>query len=192
MEMNLRTTLRAYPQLSQSMLANYVTKDELAAADYVNSSTLSSTLENYVTEVVNPDPSIVYGRREINGIMTWVPIESAKADQPFVYGMNQDDTVNETTIRSLTAVNIEGGTSTYLIEYHPTGTYAGYFWFCYPGRVTNVRAASGFSYDVPVTLQSNKVPYVVNNVTFQMNCYRTEEIVSDPSLVYKFEVTLGD
>lgn len=191
MEFNLKTTIKAYPQLSTSLLENYVTKEELAAADYVNNSSLNSRLDNYVTEVPNPDPSIVYGRRKVNGIMTWVPISSGHMDKPFLYGMYDGSELNDITIKNLTYVNLEEGISTYLVEYVPSSS--GYFWFCYPGTIIKVMAAGGLSYEVATTQQPTTVTYEVDGTIFEMNCYRTvEPLVAIPGIPWKFEITLGE
>ena len=189
MEINLRTTLKAYPQLSKSLLADYVTKEELAAADYVNNSTLDATLSNYVTEVVDPDPNTIYGRQEINGSMEWVSASTPiTSDMPLLYGMTDSTEMNSTLIRTLSATVITGGASTCTVEYQPTES--GYFWFCSPLVITEVKIRNGF----PVNLieQAGTVSYTsASGVFYNMKCYRiADDIPAIPGVPLIFEITL--
>lgn len=93
--MNLKTTLKAYPKLSPSVLSKYVTKEELDARDYVTHSQLSAILSGFVREIENPDPAAIYIRKLVDGNLVWVPIQ----DMPGVvngvlcYGMTGSTTL---------------------------------------------------------------------------------------------------
>ena len=191
MEVNLNVTLNAYPKLSSTLLADYVTKEELEAKDYVDNDTLDTTLADYVKDVVDADPSVVYGRKEVNGVMTWVPITYIDdKDQPFCYGMTAGDTLTSEGLQTLQCVNLPRDISSYLVEYLPSTN--GYFWFCSPRAITKVVAASGLSYEVTVTEQPGTISLIVEDKTYNMNCYKTTRLAALPGVPYKFEIELGD
>lgn len=192
MEMNLRTTLQAYPKLASSLLADYVTKEELAAKDYVNNSSLTETLSDYVTDVVGAEDSIIYGRQDVNGTMMWVPAASTEeVNQPLRYGMLQSTSMDAAKIHVLSKAILAPNTTTYTLEYQPSVN--GYFWFCYPKEIRRVTSIGGFTYDLELIKQSSTVPYSEDSTTFNMKCYRTtDELVAIAGVPYRLEITIGE
>lgn len=191
MEVNLNVTLNAYPRLSSTLLSDYVTKEELEAKEYIDNSALQVALEDYVKDVEDPEVGVVYGRMDVDGVMTWVPITYVDdKDQPFCYGMTTGDTLTSEGLQSLQRVIISKEISSYLVEYQPDDN--GYFWFCTPRQVVKVMAASGLSYEVTVTKQQGTIALTVEDKTYNMNCYKTTRLAALPGVPYKFEIELGD
>ena len=183
--MNLKTTLRAYPKLSPSILSNYVTKDELG--DYVTHSELTDVLKGFVRKGINLDPSTIYGLK--NG--EWVPVLSVPEDMINVlcYGMLPDnDMIDSPEIVQLNRLGLENGCYEYRIEYEPTRS--GYFWFCSTAEIKEITADTGLQYRQPVIQQPDKVEVVMGGDKISFYCYRTNKLVALPGVTCKFKVRL--
>ena len=207
MRVNLKTTLSAYSKVSPTILNdyakkeelnNYVTKSDLDAKDYVSHEELDNILENFIMDVdresIEKDPSLVYGRASVAGIMKWVPMAELPGTFAGVlcYGMtsNPDMTTEEVLDTSLLhRERIIEEASEYLIEYQPKAN--GYFWFCYTdGEIDSIEVNNGISYVQNTYKQPETVSAVIDGQTFNFYCARTSKLVAYEGIPYKFKITI--
>lgn len=195
MDMRLKTTLRAYPKVSESILddvlSDYVTKDELQAKDYVTHSELSNILKDFVKEVENPDPATIYGRKMVNGIMTWVPIDELPEviNDIICFGVINSSEIKGENILALNRIGLDPTIFEYNIQYNPVAT--GYMWFCSTTPITDIRADNGLDYSVKLVEQENKIDVMINEHKMKFICYRTaDKIVALPGITYNFKIKI--
>ena len=186
MQFNLKTTINAFPKLSPNILNNYVTRDELKSEDYVKHAELSEILKSYVTEVENPDPSTIYGRK--NG--TWVPVVNVAEITRGVlcYGMVDSTELISDQLQTLTRFAYVDNVDEYLVEYQPKSN--GYFWFACTTDILDVEANSGMLYKQDlIKSQDTAIEYMGKKLIFK--CYRTPRLVALPGIPYKFRVRVA-
>ena len=183
--MNLRTTLRAYPKVSPSILSNYVTRNELD--NYVTHSELENLLKGFVREGKDLDPATIYGMK--NG--QWVPVVSVPDDMLNVlcYGMLPDNNfIDSPELVELNRLGMSEGCYEYRIEYEPRRS--GYFWFCSTSEIKEVTADMGLEYKQPLLQQPDKVDVIMGGDKISFYCYRTNKLVALPGVTCKFKVRL--
>lgn len=88
MQMNLKTILSAYPQLSDSILKDYAKRDEVAQ---VVDSIRAEVAETYVPEVEDRDSDKIYARSGKD--RQWVELKTSTeaSDIDIYYGYNLDE-----------------------------------------------------------------------------------------------------
>ena len=185
--MNLRTTLKAYPKMSPSILSNYVTKDELQEKNYVTHSELNETLKDFVKEVVNPEPMAIYGRQ--NG--EWISILSLPEviDSVLCYGTVSDSILNAEELLTLNRFGVAEKCKEYLIEYEPTK--AGFFWFCCTDEIAEVIADNGLKYRLGIIKQPDTLEVIMQGKKVNFYCYRTvNKLVAMPGVTCNFRVNI--
>ena len=189
MQFNLKTHVNAIAKISPSILKDYVTRDELISYQYVTHPELDEILKNFVREVENGDPSIVYGRQ--NG--KWVPIIKIPEHVPgvLVFGMTNSEVLTAENLFNLTKQSYIDDIDEYLIEYQPSAN--GYFWFACTTDIVNVEANNGLVYEQSL-IKSSDVMLEYDGEPLMFKCYRTKKLVALPNTKYKFRVrvAIGD
>lgn len=195
MDMRLKTTLRTYPKVSESILndvlVDYVTKDELEAKDYVTHSELSNILKDFVREVENPDAAIIYGRKMVNGVMTWVSIDELPEviNDIVCFGVVDSSEIKGENILALNRMGLDPTIFEYNIQYNPVAS--GYMWFCSTTPIADIRADNGLDYSVKLVEQEDKITVMINEHKMRFTCYRTaDKIVALPGVTYKFKIKI--
>ena len=188
--MNLKTTLKAYPKLSPSILSNYVTKEELEAKDYVTHSQLSDILKGFVREIENPDPAAIYIRKLVDGELVWAPVHDIPGviDGVLCYGMTKTTTLDDAQLALLNRMELSYDVKEYMIEYAPTSN--GYFWICSTKPVLKVEADNGLTYQVNTIEQDGVLHLTYEGEEFYFFCCRTTKLAAIPGVAYKFKITL--
>ena len=144
MRMNLKTTIAAYPKLSESILKNYATIDDLGKTEERFNQSVTDMkqeiAETYVPEVEDRDSTKIYGRNGRD--RSWVELKStavaSEADLWFGYNgdmqmdIYQDESGN--IINNVTSLQyhdlISKDTEYYDLKCEiPKGDY-GYLWIC--------------------------------------------------------------
>lgn len=134
--MNLKTTLKAYPKLSPSILNDYVTKDSLDTTleDYTTKEFLGTTLDNYVEEA--PVDNKPYARKD----ESWVPIkdEALFVAKTIFYGSNKELQLdNEAEILELqNKITLVAEEKSYVINYNQTEE--GYLWIVCTDPISSI------------------------------------------------------
>lgn len=122
MQFNLNTTINAFPQISPSILENYVTKNEL-----------STTLDNYVEEA--PANSSIYARQDEQ----WVELnkQCILSNITLSYGYSNLVEIQQLSdISSLESVVVDKEVTSYNLSYYQQS--AGYFWIVSTRKISNI------------------------------------------------------
>ena len=122
MQFNLNTTINAFPQISPSILSNYVTQNQL-----------STTLNNYVEEA--PNDSSVYGRQN----KQWVELNEQCVLNNITLSFGYNDLVEIqqlSDISSLESVTLDKNTTSYNLTYNQQSS--GYFWIVSTRKILNI------------------------------------------------------
>ena len=194
MQLNLKTTLRAFPKLSPSILENYVSKEELEAKDYVNHTELKQSVTNitnmmsdFVKDVSDDDSGIIYGRQKGK----WVPVININESTNGIicWGINSAPTITPEVLLSLHRQMTINNTDEYLVEEAPSQN--GYFWFASTSPIRYVTANNGLEFKQGLTDATTLIiQYNGSSVLFY--CYRTPKLVALPNVTYKFKINIGD
>ena len=187
MQFNLKTTLKAYPKLSPSILENYVTKEQFDATveTLVDYDSLNTILQDFVTDVEVEGTNIIYGR--VKG--QWVPVVDIPEQVAGIvcWGMINSTTLNAQQLLELSRQNFLNGVNEYSVENTPTEN--GYFWFASTSPIKCIVADNGLTYRQPITEGSNvTIEYKGQPLTFY--CYRTQKLVALPNTTYRFKVSV--
>lgn len=196
MQFNLKTTLNAYPKLTPSILSNYVTKTELEEKDYVDSTELSTAIneldskfllaiKDFVKDVEVEGDNIVYGR--IKG--KWVPVFDIPQESSGIicWGMLNSKTLSAEQMMKLHRQNYLDGVNEYSVDDVPSEN--GYFWFASTLPIQSIMADSGLSYKQSVVEETQvSIDYLGEKLSF--HCYRTQKLVALPGIAYKFTVSV--
>ena len=196
MQFNLKTTLNAYPKLTPSILSNYVTKTELEEKDYVDSTELSTAInelnskflfaiKDFVKDVEVEGDNIVYGR--VKG--KWVPVFDIPQESKGIicWGMLNSKTLSAEQMMKLHRQNYLDGVNEYSVDDVPSEN--GYFWFASTLQIQSIMADSGLSYKQSVVEESQvSIDYLGEKLSF--HCYRTQKLVALPGITYKFTVSV--
>lgn len=196
MQFNLKTTLNAYPKLTPSILSNYVTKTELEEKDYVDSTKLSTAIneldskfllaiKDFVKDVEVEGDNIVYGR--IKG--KWVPVFDIPQESSGIicWGMLNSKTLSAEQMMKLHRQNYLDGVNEYSVDDVPSEN--GYFWFASTLPIQSIMADSGLSYKQSVVEEAQvSIDYLGEKLSF--HCYRTQKLVALPGITYKFTVSV--
>lgn len=188
MQFNLKTTLRAFPKLSPSILESYVTKEQFDAKveTLVDYDSLNLILKDFVTDVKTEGTDIIYGR--VKG--QWVPVVDIpeKIAGIMCWGMLNSTTLDaDQLMKQLQRQNFLAGVNEYSVECTPTEN--SYFWFASTTPIKYIIADNGLSYKQPVTEGSQiTIEYKGQPLTFYS--YRTQKLVALPGTTYKFRVSV--
>lgn len=185
MQMNLKTTLKAFPKLSPSILENYVTKTELEEKQYIDSDILSNTLLSYVREVDNGDPSTIYGRQDGK----WVPVVEMPESTSGIlcWGMLDSPFVNDMNFLKLHRKCFINGVEEYRVE--DRSDENGFFYFISTSPILQVMSDSNLCYKQPlVELPALCIDYMGKHLNFF--CYRTTKLIASPDSPYRFKVQI--
>ena len=186
MQFNLKTTLRAMPKLSPSILRDYVTKEELEEKNYVNHTELDTILQDFVKEVEFDGDNIIYGR--VKG--KWVPIVDIPEQSSGIlcWGMTDAETLTpEQMLSVLSRQNYIQNVNEYSVEATPTEN--SYFWFTSTIPIKCITADNGLKYrQAVVEMQKIDINYKGEQLTFHV--YRTNKLVALPGITYRFEVSV--
>ena len=187
MYFNLKTSLKAYPKISPSILENYVTKDELSQKDYVNHTDLNTILADFVRDVEVENDGIIYGRQKGK----WVPVVAIKEQENGIicWGMNTSQTLTADGLMALNRQIAIKDVNEYLVEYIPTVN--SYYWFASTIPIRGVIANNGLEYLQPI-IESTPITIEYNGSPLLFYCYRTPKLVALPGVTYKFKINLGD
>lgn len=186
MQINLKTTLRAYPKVSPSILSNYVTKEDLESRHYIDPDMLNSVLQDFVKDVDINGDNIVFGR--IRG--QWVPVVDIpqQASGIMCWGMLSTPSLSaDQMMKCLSRQNFLVGVNEYSVEHTPTEN--GYFWFTSTTPIKQVIADSGLSYKQDV-VETNPVSIEYKGQPLTFYCYRTQKLVALPNTAYKFRIVV--
>ena len=152
---NLKTTLRAYPRLSSSMIGNFATKSELDM--YLTKSEFTSRISKFIKEVDNPVEGLIYGR--CNG--AWVPVSEIKKPIKgalcYGYFYETDDadpmTLTDEEFNSLARCELSNGVYDYKLSITSDRDDFVWLWFCSTMKIVDVK---DISYpDAPVPVEFN-------------------------------------
>lgn len=181
MQMNLKTTLRAFPKVSPSILQDYVTKDDLnnQLENYPTSEELTSTLENYVTEA--PADNNVYGRENKD----WVQLEQdvKKVSKQLYFGESAENQLDsEQEILNLPgSATIDANASTYLLNYDQFSQ--GYMWIvCTSPLKSIIWGTMGLVADYIEQQAKITGDCASDNITYY--CYRIREELTPGQQLY--------
>lgn len=156
MQMNLNTTMKAYPKLSDSVLKDYVTKENLS---------------NYVTDV--EVDGIMYGRKD----KEWVPIDMAFEDIYLYYGVSSKDTLSEVAdIKALDSkTKLDSKTTSYELDYDQE--VPGFLYICMTRKCKNIKWM-GIKWDY-----AELDPIKEENTPYTYFCYRsTSQLVPNEQM----------
>lgn len=191
MQMNLKTTISAYPQLSDTILKSYVKKDQLEQAvqetmDPALEEVKAYVADNYVPEVSDKDSDKVYARSGKD--RQWVELrDTAEAkDIDIYFGHNDDEQMDvyrdlETGLLKNDIVNLQGSESIsknskyYDLDYTIPEGEEGYLWICSTQPVKAIQWM-GFSWG-EYTKQTDAVVDPDTGKTYY--CYHSNDILTD-------------
>ncbi len=192
MHVDLKTTISAYLAAAPIALDNYYTKDEVYSKKEID-----LKLEEFVREVPDGDPAIIYGRQ--NG--EWVPIIKTpeNINGMLIYGFSTSETLDEEALLKIPGrQGLIDGVKEYLIESKPSVN--SYLWFCCTQKIideedpshiySGIQANNGLNYPQEVYPQPEKVSLVVTGKTLEFYCYRTPKLAALPGVVYKYKVKI--
>lgn len=161
-ELNLEVKLIATPWLSPSLLDNYYTKEQVG------------DLKDYVKEVEDPSPNIIYGRREVEGKMEWVPA-AVIGDNFLYYGNTQN---SEVTAADLSLLSYKAyADETEFVEVAINMSTAGYIQFCLTSDINYVQNIGSLVYIQPLTKQGS-LPVQIGDYSYTLNCYHTPKLIA--------------
>lgn len=168
MQMNLKTTLSAYPHLSETVLAGYATKSEVEAVR-------EEVAENYVPEVANKTSDKIYARNGKN--REWVELkEMAEASDIEIYvganDQNQMDTAEEVQGLEMHEI-IAKNSKSYNLDYVQAAS--GRLWICTTQPIKAIQWM-GFLWG-DYSLQRDKVTDTATGK--QYCCYYSNDILLD-------------
>lgn len=183
MQMNLNTTMKAYPKLSDSILKDYATVDALNKTTEDTQQAMMDMKQEiantYVPEVEDRETSTVYARRGSD--RSWVALkDSTIAENIEIYfGSNdqsQMDTIEE--IRSLATIGghstIEKNSKEFNLNYMQREN--GRLWICTTQPVKSITWENlGGIFWGDYSEQKDKVTDTANNMTYF--CYYSNEIL---------------
>lgn len=168
--MNLKTTLKAYPKLSPSILNDYVTKDSLDTTleDYTTKEFLGTTLDNYVEEA--PVDNKPYARKD----ESWVPIkdEALSVAKTIFYGSNKELQLdNESEILELqNKITLVAEEKSYVINYNQTEE--GYLWIVCTDPISSIALGGVMAdYEQQIAVIGS------NNSNAKYYCYRIRDML---------------
>ena len=188
MQFNLKTTMKAFPKLSPSILESYVTKEQFDSKveTLVDYDSLNLILKDFVTDVETEGTDIIYGR--VKG--QWVPVVDIPEQIAGImcWGILNSDTLDaEQLMKQLQRQNFLAGVNEYSVESTPTEN--GYFWFASTSPIKFIIADNGLMYKQPVTEGSQiTIEYKGKPLTFYS--YRTQKLVALPGTTYRFRVSV--
>jgi hypothetical protein len=193
---NLKTTLRAYPRLSSSMIGNFATKSELDS--FVTKTEFYNTISQFVKQIENPIQGIVYARA--NG--QWVPV--AEMETPITgalcYGYvleNHDadpGTLTEEEFNSLNRTELSDSTE-YLVSITPEINEKGYvyLYFCCTSKISKVLDISfpDAPVDIELTNCGTRTVVVDNDKELELNCYSVPSMAF-PGATMEFKIIIEE
>ncbi len=179
MQMNLKTTIAAYPKLSESILKDYATKDDIIKVeDQFNQSVLNmkqEIAETYVPEVEDRETSALYARNGKN--RKWVELKNSTvaADIDIYFGSNDqmqmDDIAEIQRLKEHTT--IEKNSRFYDLEY--LQEEEGILWICTTQPVKAIQWMGYLWGDY--SKQTDRVVDELTGKTYY--CYHSNEILLD-------------
>ena len=121
MQFNLKTTMKAFPKLSPSILESYVTKEQFDSKveTLVDYDSLNLILKDFVIDVETESTDIIYGR--VKG--QWVPVVDIPEQVAGImcWGMLNSDTLDaDQLMKQLQRQNFLTGVNEYSVESTPT------------------------------------------------------------------------
>lgn len=177
MQMNLKTTIAAYPKLSDSILKDYATAEDLnKVEDRFNQNMTDmkqEIAETYVPEVEDRESDKVYARNGKDRKWVELKTNTTYSDIEIYYGANnqlQIDDIDE--LKTLSDyISLKGDTKEYTLTC--TQKENGYLWICTSQPVKSFKWM-GFLWDM--VRQNNAIVDLATNKSFF--CYRVEEELS--------------
>lgn len=185
---NLKTTLKAYPKLSPSILESYVTKEQLNAAveNLVDYDSLNLILKDFVIDVETEGTDVIYGR--VKG--QWIPVMDIPEQVAGImcWGMLSSPTLDaEQLMKELQRQNFLAGVNEYSVEATPSEN--SYFWFAATSPIKFITADNGLMYRQPVT-EGSKITIEYKGQPLTFYSYRTQKLVALPGTTYRFRVSV--
>ena len=188
MQFNLKTTMKAFPKLSPSILESYVTKEQFDSKveTLVDYDSLNFILKDFVTDVETEGTDVIYGR--VKG--QWIPVVDIPEQVAGImcWGILNSETLDaDQLVKQLQRQNFLAGVNEYSVESTPTEN--GYFWFASTSPIKFITADNGLIYRQPVTEGSQiAIEYKGKPLTFYS--YRTQKLVALPGTTYRFRVSV--
>lgn len=179
MQMNLKTTIAAYPKLSESILKDYATTKDLDQVQETFNQTIvdfkQEVADTYVPEVEDRETEAVYARNGKN--RKWVELKdsSAAADIEIYFGSNdqmQMDDVTEVKGLAEHAV-VEKNSKSYDLEY--LQEEEGILWICTTQPIKAIQWMGYLWGDY--SKQTDKVVDSLTGKTYY--CYHSNEVLLD-------------
>lgn len=179
MQMNLKTTIAAYPRLSESLLKDYATKEDLGSVQSsFNESMLNfkqEVADTYVPEVEDRETSAVYARNGKDRVWVELKDSSAAADIEIYFGANDQTQIDDIEeVRSLSEHStIEKNSKTFDLEY--LQEQEGILWICTTQPIKAIQWMGYLWGDY--SKQTDKVVDSAENKVYY--CYRSNEVLLD-------------